>query len=229
MARTRKKTAPALAYLRTSSATNVGTDMDSEKRQRAAIDAFAKRAGFEIIAWCHDEAVNGADPIETRPGFAELLEHLEGNGVTTIIVETANRFARDLIVQETGFHLLRQRGYDLIAADSPNSFLEDTPTAALIRQVLGAVSQFEKASLVAKLKGARDRKRREKGKCEGRKSHAEKRPGAVALARKLRRANPKTGRRLSLRKVSAALAEAGHLNERGRPFNQRSIKVMVEG
>ena len=56
---------------------------------------------------------------------------------------------------------LRQLGYDLIAADSPNSFLEDTPTANLIRQVLGAVSQFEKASLVAKLKGARDRKRRE--------------------------------------------------------------------
>jgi hypothetical protein len=43
---------------------------------------------------------------------------------------------------------LRERGYDLIAVDSPGSFLEDTPTAALIRQVLGAVSQFEKASLV---------------------------------------------------------------------------------
>jgi hypothetical protein len=57
--------------------------------------------------------------------------------------------------------MLRDLGYDLIAADSPNSFLEDTPTANLIRQILGAVSQFEKASLVAKLKGARDRKRRE--------------------------------------------------------------------
>jgi len=229
MAKRKKKTAPALAYLRTSSATNIGADKDSEKRQRAAIEAFAKRAGFEIIDWYYDEAISGADRIEERPGFAHLLERLEGDGVTAIIVETANRFARDLIVQETGFHMLRQLGYDLIAADSPNSFLEDTPTADLIRQVLGAVSQFEKASLVAKLKGARDRKRRETGKCEGRKSHAEKRPGAVAFAKKLRRANPKTGRRLSLRRVSAALAEAGHLNERGRPFNQRSIKVMVEG
>ena len=94
--------------------------------------------------------------------------------------------------------------------------------------MLGAVSQFEKASLVAKLKGARDRKRREKGKCEGRKSHAEKRPGAVAFAKKLYRASPKTGKRLSLRKISAALAEAGHLNEHRRAFNPRSIKVMVE-
>jgi hypothetical protein len=36
-------------------------------------------------------------------------------------------------------------------------------------------------------------------------------------------------KRMSLRKISAALADAGHLNERGRLFNQRSIKVMVEG
>jgi len=33
---------------------------------------------------------------------------------------------------------------------------------------------------------------------------------------------------MSLRKISAALAEAGHLNEHGRAFNPRSIKVMVE-
>jgi len=96
------------------------------------------------------------------------------------------------------------------------------------RQVLSAVSQFEKASLVAKLKGARDRKRRETGKCEGRKTHAEKRPGTVALAKKLHRASPKTGKRMSLRKISATLKESGHLNENGRPFNQRSIKAMAE-
>ena len=94
---------------------------------------------------------------------------------------------------------------------------------------MGAVSQFEKASLVAKLKGARDRKRRETGKCEGRKSHAEKRPGAVAFAKKLHRASPKTGKRMSLRKISAALAEAGHLNENGRVFNPNAIKRMLEG
>jgi len=44
-------------------------------------------------------------------------------------------------------------------------------SGALIRQVLGAVAQFEKTSLVAKLKGARDYKKRETGKCGGRKSH----------------------------------------------------------
>jgi predicted acylesterase/phospholipase RssA len=42
------------------------------------------------------------DPIETRPGFTALLGRIAGNGVRTIIVETANRFARDLMVQEVG-------------------------------------------------------------------------------------------------------------------------------
>jgi hypothetical protein len=40
-----KNRAKAIAYLRTSSNANVGEDKDSDKRQRAAIDAFAKRAG----------------------------------------------------------------------------------------------------------------------------------------------------------------------------------------
>jgi hypothetical protein len=55
-----------------------------------------------------------------------------------------------------------------------------------------AISEFDKAMTVAKLRGARERKRRETGKCEGRKSHAERNPELVALAKRLRRQKPKT-------------------------------------
>ena len=72
----------------------------------------------------------------------------------------------------------RGLGIDLIPASAPDFFLEDTQTAVLVRQMLGAIAQFEKASLVAKLKAARDRKRARDGKCEGRKSHAEMNPEA---------------------------------------------------
>jgi hypothetical protein len=63
------------------------------------------------------------------------FSRIAGNGVRTILVESAHRFARDLIVQETGWKMLRERGIELIAADSPNAFLDDTPTAIFIRQV----------------------------------------------------------------------------------------------
>jgi hypothetical protein len=45
LGRKRSRT-PAVAYLRTSSAANVGADKGSDKRQRAAIQGYAKRAGF---------------------------------------------------------------------------------------------------------------------------------------------------------------------------------------
>jgi DNA invertase Pin-like site-specific DNA recombinase len=220
------KSVKAFAYLRTSSAANIGEEKDSGRRQFQAIEGFVKRSGIELVGTYHDEAVKGSDPIDTRPGFAEMLEALEANGTKTIIVETANRFARDLMVQEVGFAMLKARGIDLIAADSPTSFLDDTPTARLIRQVLGAISEFEKAMLVAKLRGARDRKRRTGVKVEGRKSIAEDKPETVELARRLARARPKGGKR-SLREISAALAEAGHTTKNGKPYAPTAIKLML--
>jgi DNA invertase Pin-like site-specific DNA recombinase len=220
------KLVQAIAYIRTSSAANVGADKDSDRRQREAIGAFARRAGYDLVGEFYDAAVSGADPIDSRPGFAAMLERIEGNGVRTIIVETASRFARDLMVQEVGHARLRERGIDLIAADNPASFIDETPTAKLVRQVLGAISEFDKAMTVAKLRGARERKRREVGKCEGRKSHAERNPELVALVRQLRRRRPKGGQR-SLREISSELAARGHLNERGQPFSAASIASML--
>jgi DNA invertase Pin-like site-specific DNA recombinase len=165
-----QRTQKAFAYLRTSSAANDGSDKDSDRRQREALEAFAKRAGYVLEGVYYDAAVSGADPIEARPGFASMLQTIAGNGVRTIIVETASRFARDLMVQEVGFAKLRELGIELVAADSPNAFLDDGPTSKLIRQVLGAVAEFDRAMTVAKLRGARERKRHETGeKVEGRK------------------------------------------------------------
>src|SRR5215469_10229228 len=168
---------PAFGYTRTSSFANIGSDKDSERRQRAAIEGYAKAAGYRIAAWYRDPAVSGTDPVTARPGFSAMLEALVGDGVRTIIVESPDRFARDLAVQLAGHDYLRGLDLDLIPASAPDFFTEDTPTAVLVRQVLGAISQFEKATLVAKLKAARDRKRKETGrKVEGRPSHLEERP-----------------------------------------------------
>jgi hypothetical protein len=90
-----------------------------------------------------------------------------------------------------------------------------------VRQVLGAVAQFEKATTVAKLAAARKRKRLANGKCEGRKSLAETRPEAVALAKALGRRKPKGGK-MSLRAVSAAMAGSG-LPQRARAAVQPEV------
>jgi len=52
-----KDAVTAVAYMRTSSATNVGADKDSERRQRAAIEGYAKRANMSVADWFYDPAV----------------------------------------------------------------------------------------------------------------------------------------------------------------------------
>jgi hypothetical protein len=49
----------------------------------------------------------------------------------------------------------------------------------------------------------------------------------VTLAKRLRRASPKTGKRRSLQEVAAELARIGHVNERGKPYAAQSIKMML--
>jgi DNA invertase Pin-like site-specific DNA recombinase len=220
------KTATAIAYLRTSSAANVGQDKDSDKRQRSAIAAFAAANGYALVGEFYDAAVSGADAVDQRAGFVAMLRYIAGNGARTIIVESPDRFARDLVVQLAGYDLLKAQGIRLIPTTAPEFFAEDTPTAVLVRQVLGAIAQFEKASVVAKLAAARRRKRDATGRCEGRKPLSETVTQATLLARQLRRKRPKGGR-LSLRSISAELARRGHLNERGTPYNAKSIASMI--
>ncbi len=221
------KRTEAVAYIRTSSAANVGSDKDSETRQRAAIEGYAKRAGFDLVAEFRDPAVSGADPIETRPGFTALLDKIESNGCRVVIVEDASRFARDIQAHVLGIALLRARGVRLLASNG-DDLTDDTDEMTEGMLAIAAVfAQIEKKRLVRKLRVARERKRKAAGKCEGRKSWAERKPELVQEAKRLRRKSPKGGQR-SLREISAELAKLGFLNERGVQFSASSISSMLD-
>src|SRR5918994_7683688 len=222
-----KEKTKALAYLRTSSAANTGTDKDSDKRQRAAIAAFAKSHGFQIVEEFYDPGVSGADPIETRPGFTALLDRIEGNGVRTVVVEDASRFARDLVTQELGVLALIGRGVRVLTASGDDLTNTDDPFKVAMRQIAGAFAQLEKARLVAKLKGARDRKRATGVKVEGRKSYVEISPEMVAMAKKLRRYKVQ-GRKRTLREIAGELAESGFVTGKGKPYAAAAIAKMIE-
>ena len=217
----------AVAYIRTSSATNVGADKDSDERQRAAIERFAHRSGFALVDEFNDAAVSGADPIETRPGFAALLDRIEGNGVRTVIVEDASRFARELMTQELGILALIQRGVRVLTANGDDLTDSTDPSRKMMRQIAGAFHEYEKARLVDKLKVARDRKRAVIGKCGGRRNWAQIDPELVATAKQLRRRLPKGGQR-SLRDVADELAKRGYLNQRGAVFSAASVASILK-
>jgi DNA invertase Pin-like site-specific DNA recombinase len=145
--------------------------------------------------------------------------------VRTVVVEDASRFARDLIVQLTGHDYLKGLGVTLIAENAPDHFLEDTPTARMVRQILGAVAEFEKASLVAKLKAARDRRKAKTGKGEGRHSMLERNPYVVQAAKMLADERPIR----SLREIAQALASQGYVAKpSGNPLSATVVQRMLK-
>jgi DNA invertase Pin-like site-specific DNA recombinase len=131
-----------VVYLRTSSAANVGEDKDSEPRQREKCRAYAERKGLETVQEFRDPAVSGTDPIINRAGFSSLVAFCVDNGVNTILVEQGDRFARDLMVQEIGIKWLAEVDIQVICVDNEAQFTNPGCTGALVRQMLGAVSEF---------------------------------------------------------------------------------------
>jgi DNA invertase Pin-like site-specific DNA recombinase len=213
--------APAVAYYRTISLTNVGPDKDSLKRQQDAVHGYAGLHGFEVVKEFYDPGVSGADAVLTREGFSAMLSYMLGNGARTVLVEDASRFARDLVVQITGHDLLKSKGIVLIPVNSPSYFEDETPTAKMVRSILGAVAQFEKEAMVLKLRKARDRKRALTGRCEGNPAWLPVTADVRSVAHDLARDG------FSLRSIGRELARRGVLTPSGNTYSASSIKAML--
>jgi len=215
----------AIAYFRTSSATN--TDGDSVHRQARAVEAFATAAGYDLDSCFWDAAVSGADPVESRPGFSALLRHAAESGALAILVESADRFARSILAQELGLARLTALGVRLITTAGVDLTDDSNPERVMIRHMAGAVAQYDKAKTVQRLRAGRDRVRASMGRCEGRKSHIENQPGLEREVRRLARRNPKTGKVRSLRQIATELASLGFVAKGGRPLSPNVVSGML--
>jgi DNA invertase Pin-like site-specific DNA recombinase len=78
----------------------------------------------------YDAAVSGADPVGERPGFKAMMDPIAGNGVRVIIVESPDRFARDLAVQIAGHDYLKGLGVALVPTSAPDLRQSDQLHAA---------------------------------------------------------------------------------------------------
>jgi DNA invertase Pin-like site-specific DNA recombinase len=156
----------AFAYLRVSGKGQV--EGDGFTRQLEAIKRYAQAHDIRIVKVFREEGVCGATDLENRPALMAMLEALVANGTKLVLIEKLDRLARDLMVQETIIGDLRKRGFDLVSVTEPD-LLQNDPTRILMRQIFGAIAQYEKAMIVAKLRGARQRMKAKTGRCEGRK------------------------------------------------------------
>ena len=116
---------------------------------------------------------------QCRKSIERKMLEKNGHDVHTVIIERIDRLARDLMIQETILDDFKKSGISIISV-TDGDLLEDNPTRKLVRQVLGAIAEYDKEMTVQKLRVARNRKKASTGKkCEGRKSYHELNPELI--------------------------------------------------
>lgn len=160
-------TTKTFAYIRVSSKGQADEERDGLPRQRRAIEAFAQKAGYEIVKWFEDAGVSGT--LEDRPGLYDLFAALKLNGVKTVLVEQDSRMARDTLVAMQLLKKFRDSNATVICVNTGNVWTPDAdnPTAEFIWTVLQANSKLHKNIQNAMSRAARDQIRAAGKRCEG--------------------------------------------------------------
>jgi DNA invertase Pin-like site-specific DNA recombinase len=210
----------AVSYVRVS---GLGQrDGDGPERQRQAIARAAKRQRLTIAKEFADMGVSGTTEGADRPGMAALLAEVAQLGATVVLVEKADRLARDVLVAELLLRSFRQLGVAVLTSDGVDlTAAEADATQVLVRQLLAAVAQFDRASIVAKLRVARDRKRAATGRCEGPRPFGHL-PGEAEALEQLRAiARKKPGCDApTMAEVAVAANAAGIRSRSGKPWTR---------
>src|ERR1017187_4528016 len=212
----------AFGYLRVSGKGQV--DGDGFPRQLQAINGYAAAHDIAIVNVFREKGVTGSKESMDRPAFAEMMTALRSNGVRTIIIEKLDRLARDLMVQEATIADLQKHGFTLVSVAEPDLMATD-PTRILMRQLMGAVAQYDKSQIVLKLRGARMRMRAKEGRCEGRKPYGFF-DGEEAVIERMK-ALRATG--LGFDRIAAQLNTEGRKTRTGAPWHGLVVNRILTG
>lgn len=220
----------AFSYLRVSGKGQI--DGDGFDRQREAIAKRCKANGMTVVHEFIEAGISGTSDLEDRPALSELFTAIVANGVRTVMVERSDRFSRDLMVGEVLLAQFREIGVTVIEAEDGRDLTANDPdnaTGTLVRQILAVIAQFEKTSIVAKLRKARARKKVETGRCEGVKPYGTI-PGesdGLAWMIHLRRKPIGKSKRMSFARIADAMNETPHPTRSGKPWAASTVKQIL--
>lgn len=216
-------------------------DGDGPDRQRDEIRKFCKTHRLKLHWEFFEKAISGTIDGVDRPEFAAMLQFAEAclsepgrTPVVAVVVERMDRLARDLMVSEMLLAECRKRKLKVFAVDQGaliDMAAEDAdPTRVLIRQILGALAQWEKSMLVAKLRVARERARRERGVFMGNAKYGvdEAERTVINLIHGLRATLDQNGIPMTFEKIAARLTEAGFKTRFGRTWKRRNVHQIYE-
>jgi DNA invertase Pin-like site-specific DNA recombinase len=197
--------------------------------QAKAIKDYAKANGLRLVRTLSDEGQSGSNGLDARVGLAEALAIVERGEVAGIVVYRMDRLARDLLLQETLMARMRAAGAEVISVSEPDMDSDD-PTRVLVRQVLGSISQYERALIRGRMMAGKAAKVSKGGYGGGRPSFGWRAEGkelvrddreqdVIALVRHL-----SEDEGMSSRQIAAKLEELGHRPKEGQHWS--SVQVL---
>jgi DNA invertase Pin-like site-specific DNA recombinase len=219
-----------LGYIRVSTQEQV-TGFGLEVQAKAIKD-YTKANGLRLVRTLSDEGQSGSNGLDARVGLAEALGIVERGEVAGIVVYRMDRLARDLLLQETLMARMRAAGAEVISVSEPDMDSDD-PTRVLVRQVLGSISQYERALIRGRMMAGKAAKVAKGGygggrppfgwRAEGKELVPEPREQEViALVRQL------ADEGLSSRQIAARLEEAGHRPKVGNHWSSVQVLRIIQ-
>jgi DNA invertase Pin-like site-specific DNA recombinase len=239
----------AFAYIRVSGKGQL--EGDGPERQREQIRAFMDANGFTPMgSEFFEQGVSGTVDGVDRPAFLRFIQWVEefqqawkekqtapgyvdfGSrdlhmNTPALVVERMDRLARDLMVQETLLSECRKRGIKVYAADQGVAIdiANDNgdPSRTLIRQIFGAIAQWEKAVLVNKMRVAREKIRKTGKRCEGVKPYGML-PGEEGILSILR---DMVRMKESYAQISRSLNKMGYRTRHGSLWTRKAVQKIA--
>jgi DNA invertase Pin-like site-specific DNA recombinase len=202
--------------------------------QEQAIRAYCRENQLRLVDVLADEGVSGSNGLDSRLGLAEVLARMERGEASAVIVYRLDRLARDLLLQETTVARLRQQGLSVLSVTEADIDSDD-PTRVLVRQVLGAISQYERALIRGRMAAGKAAKKAKGGYAGGAPRYGTRAAGGelvedpeerqvVEMVERLR-SGPEPA---SYRAICAALTEAGMKTKKGGPWQPAVVRRIAE-
>lgn len=133
--------------------------MVQEERIRALAEAKGDK---NIVIAQHDLNVSGGKAAEDRPGFAQILEAIRDGDCTAVYAYDLSRLFRNLKEQIEFFEMIKDRRIPVRFVEGDVGEVAGA-TGDLMREVLGAMNQWQRRITSEKIKASLARKRRDEG------------------------------------------------------------------
>lgn len=138
----------AVAYLRVSTEEQHLGPM----AQREAIEAWARARGVRVVEWCEDRGVSGGAELDRRPALMEALAAVRERGAGLLVVAKRDRLARDVMKAAIVEAMAGEAGARVVSADGVGD--GDEPEDLLLRTIVDAFAQYERARIRARVVAA---------------------------------------------------------------------------